>query len=171
MGKDNKVYYCIDCGKKKIGRIKANGEPRFPRCVKCGARHRDNIMESNNHWQGGRIKTDSGYIKVMLLKNSPYISMANSCGYVLEHRLVVAISLGRPLTRNEHTHHKNGIRDDNRIENLELITPSNHILRSQFCANCGLRKEIRILKWQVKELNEQIRQLNLRFMDVHCDNI
>lgn len=43
---------------------------------------------------------------------------------VLEHRTVVEAALGRPLRKSEYVHHINGIRHDNRLENLQVwVTP------------------------------------------------
>lgn len=69
-----------------------------------------------------RIKAGSGYIFI----RDPESPMANVSGYVREHRHVMAQVLGRPLEKHEHVHHRNGVKDDNRPENLELVLRSPH---------------------------------------------
>jgi hypothetical protein len=52
--------------------------------------------------------------------------LADKCGMVLEHRLVLSQKLGRWLRREEHTHHLNGDRRDNRPENLVVTRNGLH---------------------------------------------
>lgn len=60
--------------------------------------------------------TEDGYVLI----GAPDHPNANSQGYILEHRFVMATTLGRALLPGENVHHINGVRDDNRPENLEL---------------------------------------------------
>lgn len=65
---------------------------------------------------GRRKKTSDGYVMV----RKPDHLNAQGTGWVLEHRLVMEQHLGRLMYPDENVHHKNGQRDDNRLENLEL---------------------------------------------------
>ena len=64
--------------------------------------------------------------------------------HMLEHRWVMEQSIGRRLRREEQVHHRNHNRLDNRIENLELVSSSEHGLRhtvlpmSKTCIACGV---------------------------------
>ncbi len=75
---------------------------------------------------GGRKITPAGYVQVRIYPDSPFYSMADTRSYVLEHRLIMAEHLERVLKEDEIVHHKNGIKDDNHIENLELLTRDTH---------------------------------------------
>jgi uncharacterized protein (DUF433 family) len=86
--------------------------------------------ERNPNFKGGRVVTADGYVLASIDETDPLWPMAKArsrkdyvgyvgTGYVLEHRLVMARHLGRPLLSNETVHHKRR-KDDNRIENLEL---------------------------------------------------
>ena len=81
----------------------------------------------------GRIKTLGGYISI-LAKSHPN---ANKSGYVLEHRLVMEQKIGRFLESHETVHHINGVRDDNRPENLQLRQGRHGAGVVRSCGDCG----------------------------------
>lgn len=80
--------------------------------------------ETNPAWKGGvtfwRKKGNYPPIKYVRCPKE-YLPMARKDGYVMEHRLLVAQSLGRCLRRGEVVHHVNHDATDNRLENLMLF--------------------------------------------------
>ena len=156
-------HACAACGKKRWVHI-VYGIPRSAYCRSCGIRIATSSKAGkckgakSSQWKGGRIKAARGYVLVKIDDTSPFFGMANSRGYVLEHRLVVAKRIGRSLLSSERIHHINGIRDDNRDENLRLISQADHNVFTHLCKNCALRKEIRLLQWHVKDLTAALQE-------------
>lgn len=72
--------------------------------------------EKAHNWKGGK-NIARGYVRIHASDHP------NNCnGYVFEHRLVMEKHIGRHLLPGEVIHHINGIRTDNKIENLKLLS-------------------------------------------------
>ena len=80
-------------------------------------------------WKGGK-RIQNGYV---LIYNKSHPKANSNHGYVREHILIMEKQIGRFLKENEVVHHINGNRQDNRIENLQLMTPSEHMRLHVIC--------------------------------------
>ena len=80
--------------------------------------------EKGANWKGGRKKNKAGYILVLDHEHpSSHVS-----GYILEHVMIAEKMIGRRLKHNEIVHHKNGVKTDNRPENLEVMDRGQHTI-------------------------------------------
>jgi len=126
VSKDRLVrWYCVcDCGHHGTypGKSLRSGNTTSCGCFWLEQMARGKRSKSlEKRWkQYSQTKNDKGYLR---------ISRVNEWGVrkeLLVHRLVYEEFLGRPLQPWEHIHHRNGIRTDNRLENLELIHAGKH---------------------------------------------
>uniref|UniRef100_A0A6M3M5I3 Putative homing endonuclease n=1 Tax=viral metagenome TaxID=1070528 RepID=A0A6M3M5I3_9ZZZZ len=135
---------------------------------KIREQHTGRFGPLSSSWKGGRCKEEHGYIVVKLCPDDFFYSMAAADRYVFEHRLIMAKHLGRCLHSWEIVHHKNHIRDDNQIENLQLISDDRHkqltILENKIALLEGKVVEqgklIKLLQWQLKQ-NEVKNDIHL----------
>ena len=94
--------------------------------------------ETHPAWKGSK-KTDKrdGYI-LLWCPDHPFSrkNTKGGGGYVLEHRLVMEKIIGRYLFPDEDVNHINGIKDDNRPENLRLVRHNAHY-EPHICPKCS----------------------------------
>jgi len=156
---------CQGCGRERWARFVKN-EIECSHCRSCARR-----LSSGKRWEtrferhrGHKCKRQ-GYVLIYVPPSDFFRPMANQWGKILEHRLVMAQHLGRCLHSWEIVHHKNGIKDDNRIENLQLVSDDRHkqitilVRRVEQLEGkvSDQGKLIRLLQWQIKELREELK--------------
>ena len=156
-GKRNRKWVaCPQCGNGRWVILSSTKRPDYTGlCHQCNASvHGGKRMKTNGRWVSSQ-----GYILILLQPSDFFYPMAGKDGYVLEHRLVMAQSLGRCLHSWEIVHHK-GVRDkgiknrsDNLGDNLQLVTDDRH-------------KQISILEAKIARLQKQNKELKERLNEV-----
>ncbi|KKN76490.1 hypothetical protein LCGC14_0369990 [marine sediment metagenome] len=171
---------CVGCGKERWVPLRWD-KPIYQCCKSCGKKgkafsdeakanmsisQKARFVDQTKHpwWRGGRILLTYGYVGLWVSSDDPYASMRDNKGYISEHRLVMARHLGRCLSSLEIVHHKNGVRDDNRIENLELMSHGKHSSQHMEGYRGGFRrglvdgrsKQMQELRARIKELENAI---------------
>lgn len=110
--------------------------------IRCGKKMPDSVKKiisikthgkNNPRWKGGEILDKDGYV---LVKKYTHPHRDKYKNYVRKHRLVMESHIGRILLKTEVVHHINGIKNDNRIENLHLFNSNSehtiHHLRERY---------------------------------------
>ncbi len=157
-GQEKRIWHsCIDCGKERwVNLIK--GQPRSIRCGSC-AQQGLRLGELNHKWKNGRCMSGDGYVLLRIYPNDFFYPMATKGRYIREHRLVMARHLNRCLLPWEVVHHKNGNREDNRLENLELLAGQKyHIVDT-------------VIKARITRLEREVAQQAQRILLLEAENI
>jgi len=148
-GRGSGKYYwaaCPDCGKERWAQFR--GSFQSVRCKSCQSKKSKHYKcgDKSPFWKGGRHTSKEGYVSILIPYDDFFSPMINRDGYVMEHRLVMAKSLGRNLHSWEIVHHKNHIKADNQIENLQLVSDDRH-------------RQITILENKIRRLETRVTQL------------
>ena len=124
------------------------------------AAKRDQRGEKNSSWKGGKRISEQGYVEIYL----PNHPKAKPNGYVREHMLIAEQMLGRSLKyfgikddRTEVVHHINGIKTDNRPENLLVLGINEHHKLHNALNKSALDE---ILLSRIRSLEQELRTIS-----------
>lgn len=92
--------------------------------------------ERHGSWKGGVVRVGA-YLAENVGPEFQWPGMIPRHGYLLQHRKVMALTLGRPLDQHETVHHINGDGHDNRPENLQLHSGKHGKGVCHRCRHCG----------------------------------
>lgn len=87
---------------------------------------RNNTPELHPRWKGGIIRS-GGYVFIRVYEPHPRALPRGNGMYVKRAVLTIEITLGRLLEQGEEVHHINGVKDDDRPENLQVMLKSVHM--------------------------------------------
>ena len=140
------VMKCLSCGKEFdiMGRDYNRGRGLF-----CGDKCKV-TGKYNPRWKGGK-RDGYGYVLIhKSLVSDKYHYLAKDGGiYIREHRLVMAKKIKRKLRPEELVHHLNGVKDDNRLENLVIKDSQSHEKYTLW----------KLSQKRIAELEEEIKRL------------
>lgn len=151
VGKWNRIRWAHEYWERKKQRVNNRCptcnkliSPRAKFCLKHEPIRASFTGENNPHWKGGRHKLPNGYIGIYKPEDT-----RTKSHYVMEHRLVWEMAHGI-LPPKWQVHHINGVKDDNRLENLIALPPRTHRHSSP------TRRLLKKAQARIKELEAQL---------------
>jgi len=126
---------------KKIGKSSITDEGRKG----IIASNRKRCKEKSSNWKGGKMIHSAGYKLIRM----PEHYRASKNGYVFEHILIWERIYNKKVPKGYVIHHLNGIKDDNRPENLCIISKKDHMK-----INEKYKKRIRELELEISRLKQ-----------------
>lgn len=169
LGSHKRVWAnCADCGIARWTLVRSAKDMRSKSicCARCSGRRvaRRKIGKRLPIDTNRRYVFTGGYVYRRLMPDDFFAPVMSKNGYVSERRLVVAKRLGRCLQPWEIAHHKDGVKNHNTNDNLQLVQEMQH----KQITNMENRfkhleakveeqaKQIRLLKWQIRSSGVKI---------------